>query len=45
MRANETSSIRAGLPPGWTTADEPNAQNLRPLIGELATLVVPALLT
>lgn len=22
MRANETSSVRAGLPPGWTTADK-----------------------
>jgi len=22
MRANETSSMRAGLPPGWTTADK-----------------------
>ena len=79
MRANETSSMRAGLPPGWTTADktgsgdygstndvgvaygpagqrvllammtrsranDPKAQNLRPLIGVLATLVIPALL-
>ncbi|MDT5015180.1 MAG: beta-lactamase class [Mycobacterium sp.] len=79
MRANETSSMRAGLPPGWTTADktgngsyastndigiaygpdgrrlllsvmtrtasdDPNTENNRPLIGELATLVVPMLL-
>ncbi len=79
MRANETSSMRAGLPPGWTTADktgsgdygstndvgvaydpagrrvllammtrsqvnDPKAQNLRPLIAELTTLVIPALL-
>jgi beta-lactamase class A len=22
LRANETSSVRAGLPPGWTTADK-----------------------
>ena len=22
MRANQTSSMRAGLPPGWTTADK-----------------------
>jgi beta-lactamase class A len=79
MRANETSSMRAGLPPGWTTADktgsgdygstndvgvaygpagqrvllammtrsqanDPKAQNLRPLIGELTTLLIPALL-
>jgi hypothetical protein len=79
MRANEKSSMRAGLPPGWTTADktgsgdygstndvgiaygpagrrvllammtrsqanDPKAQNLRPLIGELTTLVIPALL-
>jgi beta-lactamase class A len=79
MRANETSSMRAGLPPGWTTADktgsgdygstndvgvaygpdgqrillammtraqvnDPKAQNLRPLIGELTTLVLPSLL-
>ncbi|OHV01772.1 class A beta-lactamase [Mycobacterium talmoniae] len=78
MRANETSSMRAGLPPGWTTADktgsgdygstndigiafgpegqrvllammmrsqtdDPNAMSLRPLIGELTTLVLPAL--
>jgi beta-lactamase class A len=79
MRANQTSSMRAGLPPGWTTADktgsgdygstndvgiaygpqgqrlllafltrsqgdDPKAPNMRPLIGELAALVVPALL-
>jgi beta-lactamase class A len=79
-RANETSSLRAGLPPGWTTADktgsgdygstndvgvaygpagqrvllavmtrsqvnDPKAQNLRPLISELTTLLLPALLT
>lgn len=78
MRANETSSMRAGLPPGWTTADktgsgdygstndvgiaygpagqrvllalmtrsrtnDPKAQNLRPLVGELASLLVPEL--
>ncbi|MBY0442909.1 MAG: class A beta-lactamase [Mycobacteriaceae bacterium] len=78
MRANETSSMRAGLAPGWTTADksgsgdygstndvgiaygptgqqallalmtrtrtdEPKAQNLRPLIAEVTTLVLPAL--
>lgn len=79
MRANETSSMRAGLPPGWTSADktgsgdygstndvgiaygpagqrvllammtrsqgtDPKAQNLRSLIGELTTLLVPELL-
>jgi beta-lactamase class A len=79
MRANETSSVRAGLPAGWTTADKtgsgdygstndvgiafgpdgqrvllaimtrsavdnPKADALRPLIGELATLVLPYLL-
>jgi beta-lactamase class A len=79
MRANETSSMRAGLPAGWTIADktgsgdygstndvgvaydpagrrvllvmmtrsqvnDPKAQNLRPLIAELTTLVIPALL-
>ncbi|GAS95320.1 beta-lactamase [Mycolicibacterium canariasense] len=79
MRANETSSMRAGLPQGWTTADktgggdygstndvgiaygpdgrrvllaimtrsaadDPKADALRPLIGELATLVLPYLL-
>lgn len=78
MRANETSSMRAGLPPGWNTADKsgsgnygstndvgiaygpagqrallalmtrtradnPKAQNLRSLIGEVTTLVLPAL--
>jgi beta-lactamase class A len=76
MRANETSSMRAGLLPRWTSADktgsgdygstndigvvygpngqrillafmarsqadDPNAENLRPLIGELTTLVLP----
>lgn len=76
MRANTTSSMRAGLPPGWTSADktgggdygstndvgivygpdgrrvllsimarsrtdDPKAENLRPLIGELAGLAVP----
>lgn len=79
MRATETSSMRAGLPPGWTSADktgsggygttndvgvafgpagrrvllsmmtrsqvnDPQAQNLRPLIGELTTLLMPELL-
>ncbi len=79
MRANQTSSLRPGLPPGWTTADktgsgdygstndvgiaygpggervliavltrsqanDPNAENMRPLIGELTTLVMPTLL-
>lgn len=79
MRANQTSSMRAGLPPGWTSADktgsgdygstndvgvaygpdgqrvllammtrsatnDPKAQNLRPLIGELTSLLMPALL-
>lgn len=79
MRANETSSMRAGLPEGWTTADktgsgsygstndigiaygpngerlllsimtrsatdDPDAENMRPLIGEIASLVVPWLL-
>jgi beta-lactamase class A len=74
MRANETSSMRSGLPSGWTTADktgsgdygstndvgvaygpagqrlllaimtrsqvnDPKAQNLRPLVGELAALL------
>jgi beta-lactamase class A len=78
MRANETSSMRAGLPPGWTTADktgsgdygtandvgiaygpdgqhvllammtrsqadDPAAETLRPVIGELAALVLPLL--
>jgi beta-lactamase class A len=80
LRANETSSVRAGLPPGWTTADktgngdygstndvgvvcgpdgqrvllapmtrssadDPDAENMRPLIGELTTLVLPTLVT
>jgi beta-lactamase class A len=80
MRANETSSMRAGLPPEWASADksgsggygstndvgvaygpqgqrvllaimtrsqadDPNAANLRPLIGELTTVVLPTLLT
>lgn len=75
MLANETSSMRAGLPAGWTSADktgsggygstndvgiayapdgqrlllsimtrsaadDPDAPNLRPLIGELAALAV-----
>lgn len=79
MRANQTSSMRAGLPPGWTTADktgsgdyattndsglaygpdgervlltimtrtqsaDPEADGLRPLIGEVTALVVPPLL-
>ena len=79
LRANETSSMRAGLPPGWTTADktgngdyastndvgiaygpdgtrvlvaimtrtatdDPNAENNRPLIGELTGLMMPTLL-
>jgi beta-lactamase class A len=79
MRANQTSSMRAGLPPGWTSADktgsgdygstndvgiaygpqgqrvllavmtrsqvnDPKAENLRPLIGELTTVVLPTLL-
>jgi beta-lactamase class A len=79
MRANQTSSMRAGFPPGWTSADktgsgdygstndvgvafgpdgqrlllafmtrsasdDPKAPNMRPLIGELATLLIPALL-
>jgi beta-lactamase class A len=78
MRANETSSMRAGLPQGWTTADktgggdfastndvgiaygpdgqrlllaimartrtnDPDAQTLRPMVGELASLLVPSL--
>jgi beta-lactamase class A len=78
MRSNETSSMRAGLPPGWTSADktgsggygttndvgvaygpqgqrvllaimtrsqadDPNAANLRPLIGELTSAVLPTL--
>ncbi|MEO3757439.1 class A beta-lactamase [Mycobacterium sp. B14F4] len=79
MRGNQTSSMRAGFPPGWTSADKtgsgdygstndvgvaygpdgqrlliavmtrsaadgPDAPGLRPLVGELATLLVPALL-
>ncbi|MFV8175915.1 class A beta-lactamase [Mycolicibacterium peregrinum] len=79
MRANQTSSVRAGLPEGWTTADktgsgdygstndvgiaygpngqrlllavmtrsqadDPKADNLRPLIGELTALILPSLL-
>lgn len=79
MRANQTSSMRAGLPPGWTTADktgsgdyattndsgvaygpdgarvlltimtrtqstDPEAEGLRPLIGEVAALALPHLL-
>jgi beta-lactamase class A len=78
MRGNQTSSMRAGLPAGWTSADktgsgdygstndvgivygpdgqrkllafmtrsataDPKAQALRPLIAELATLVLPYL--
>src|SRR3954447_13191170 len=78
MRGNQTSSVRAALPPGWTTADKtgsgdygstndvgiaygpagqrlllaimtksqvnnPKVENLRPLIGELVTLVLPSL--
>jgi len=78
MRGNQTSSVRAALPPGWTTADktgsgdygstndvgiaygpagqrlllaimtksqvnDPKVGNLRPLIGELVTLVLPSL--
>jgi beta-lactamase class A len=79
MRANETSSMRAGLPPDWTTADktgsgdygttndagiaygpagqrvllammtrsqinDPKAQNLRTVIGELTALLLPEVL-
>ena len=79
MRGNQTSSMRAGLPEGWTTADktgngdygstndigiaygpageklllaimtrtwadDPKAPNMRPLIGELTTQLVPWLL-
>lgn len=79
MRGNQTSSMRAGLPDGWTTADktgsgdygstndvgiaygpegqrvllavmtrsradDPKAANIRPLIGELTTLLLPSLL-
>jgi len=78
MRGNQTSSMRAGLPPGWTSADktgsgdygstndvgiaygptgqrvllalmtrsqgdDPKAENMRPLIGELAGLVMSTL--
>lgn len=78
MRANVTSSMRAGLPPGWTTADKTgggdyassndvgiaygpdgqrlllafmtrtrtdraDAETLRPMIAELAALLVPHL--
>jgi beta-lactamase class A len=78
MRGNQTSSMRAGLPPRWTSADktgsgdygstndvgvayspngqrnllafmtrsatdDPKAQDLRALIGELTTLVLPYL--
>ena len=78
MRANETSSMRPGLPPGWTTADktgsgdygttndvgiaygpqgqrvllavmtrsaadDPDAENNRPLIGEVASVALQAL--
>ena len=78
MRANQTSSVRPALPPGWTTADktgsgdyastndvglafgpdgerlllaimtrtaanDPDAPNNRPMIGELATLLVAEL--
>jgi beta-lactamase class A len=79
MRANETSSMRAGLPAGWTSADktgsgdcgstkrvgiaygpagqrvllalmtqsqvdDPHAQNLRLLIGELTAFLLPEML-
>ena len=79
MRGNQTSSMRAGFPPGWTSADktgsgeygstndvgiaygpdgqrvllsimtrsqtdDPKAENLRPLIGEVTTLVLPSLI-
>ena len=79
MHGNQTSSMRAGLPPGWTSADktgsgdygstndvgiaygpdghrvllsimtrsqtdDPKAENLRPLIGEVTTLVLPTLI-
>ncbi|BDX33013.1 beta-lactamase [Mycobacterium antarcticum] len=78
MRGNQTSSLRAGLPPRWTSADktgggdygstndvgvvygpdgrravlaimtrsqaaDPNAETLRPLIGDVTTLVLPYL--
>ncbi|MCK0177321.1 class A beta-lactamase [Mycolicibacterium sp. F2034L] len=80
MRANETSSMRAGLPPGWTSADktgsgdygttndvgiaygpegqrvllavmtrsaadDAEAENNRPMIGEIASVVMQALRT
>src|ERR1700687_360019 len=80
MRGNTTSSMRAGLPPGWTTADktgsgdygstndvgiaygpdrrkallammtrsqanDPKAENLRPLIAEVTPLALPWLIT
>ena len=79
MRANQTSSMRAGLPPRWASADktgngsygttndvgiaygpdgqrvllaimtrsqsdDPDAENMRPLVGEVAALVMPTLL-
>jgi beta-lactamase class A len=79
MRGNQTSSLRAGLPPQWTSADktgsgdygstndvgvvygpdgrravlsimarsqvdDPKAEALRPLIGELTALLVPHLM-
>ena len=80
MRGNQTSSLRAGLPPGWTSADKTGSGDygstndvgvvygpdgrraaavdhdqvadrrsrrpttLRPLIGEVATLVLPYLI-
>lgn len=78
MRGNQTSSMRAGLPPGWTTADktgsgdygtandvgiaygpagqrlllsvmlrsagdDPDAPTMRPLVGEVAALLVAQL--
>ncbi len=80
MRANTTSSMRAGLPSGWTSADktgsgdygstndvgiaygpagqrillaimtrsqanDPKSENMRELIGELTSYVMPTLLT
>jgi beta-lactamase class A len=79
MRGNATSSMRAGLPPGWTIADktgsgdfgstndvgiaygpdgrrvllavmtrsqanDPKAENLRPLIADVTTLALPWLI-
>ena len=79
MRANQTSSMRAGLPDGWSTADktgsgdygstndvgiaygpggeqlvlaimtrsagdDPDAENMRPLIGDVTAAAVPWLL-